>query len=267
MALLIRRSILMQSFFAAYLAFSVFLTPAFAQHPAGRVAAPPVTVPPMPRPPVFHAPIYQAPIHQAPVFQAPVYHTPAYAPPYAPRVSGSAPMRPIGTISVRPPYVPGRPFPPRSQFYFFPVVNAPFWPSNFCWWSSCNPLWTYTLIYNAAPVSQWNPTSVFPPAPETPVYIYGAERLENPQLFLKDGTTLYVTDYWLVDGQLHFMLIEQAGIKPEERVIPFDELDLQKTIDVNTSRGFRFMLRNEPFEQYVRDHPEGPPAEITAPHQ
>ena len=51
-------------------------------------------------------------------------------------------------------------------------------------------------------------------------------------------------------------------MKPEEQVIPFDELDLQKTVDVNTNRGFRFMLRNEPFEQYVRDHPEGPPATL-----
>ena len=58
------------------------------------------------------------------------------------------------------------------------------------------------------------------------------------------------------------LLEAKAEMKPEEQVIPFDELDLQKTVDVNTNRGFRFMLRNEPFEQYVRDHPEGPPATL-----
>src|SRR4051812_32551939 len=86
-----------------------------------------------------------------------------------------------------------------------------------------------------------------------------------PTLFLNDGSILYVSDYWLVDSQLHFMMMEQEGVKPTEQVIPFDELDLQKTIDVNTQRGFRFILRNAPFEQYVRDHPEGPPSDAISP--
>jgi hypothetical protein len=89
------------------------------------------------------------------------------------------------------------------------------------------------------------------------VYVYGEERPDLPQLFLKDGTVLNVTDYWLVDDQLHFAMIEEEeyGTKPAEHVIPFDALDLQMTIDANTRRGFRFVLRNEPLEQYLRDHP------------
>jgi hypothetical protein len=93
------------------------------------------------------------------------------------------------------------------------------------------------------------------------------EQADLPQLYLKDGSILNVTDYWVVDNQLHFMMVEEEGAKPTEEVIPFDVLDLQKTVDANTRRGFRFMLRNEPFEQYVRDHPEGPPPEITPPHE
>ena len=113
------------------------------------------------------------------------------------------------------------------------------------------------------PNDLWNPANSFlPPPTQTPVYVYGEERPDNPQLFLKDGTSLYVTDYWVVDDQLHFMISQEEGMNPEEQTIPFDELDLQKTVDVNTNRGFRFMLRNEPFEQYVRDHPEGPPATL-----
>jgi hypothetical protein len=97
------------------------------------------------------------------------------------------------------------------------------------------------------------------------VNVYGEERSDLPQLFLKDGTILNVTDYWLVDGQLHFTMIEQNGTKPAEQVIPFDALDLQMTVDANTRRGFHFMLRNEPFEQYLRDHPDAPPSTVTPP--
>ena len=76
------------------------------------------------------------------------------------------------------------------------------------------------------------------------------------ELYLKDGTIYEVTDYWLVNDQLHFRTAEEGGTKLVEHVIDFDQLDLQKTIDVNTDRGFRFVLRNEPLEDYLRDHPD-----------
>jgi hypothetical protein len=88
------------------------------------------------------------------------------------------------------------------------------------------------------------------------VYLYSGEGRELAQLYLKDGTVYYVTDYWLLDGQMHFTIIDEAATKSVEQVIDFDELDLQKTIDVATRRGFRFMLRNEPAEQYLQDHPD-----------
>jgi hypothetical protein len=102
-------------------------------------------------------------------------------------------------------------------------------------------------------------------ASETPAYVYGEERPDLPQLFLKDGTILNVSDYWLVDDQLHFTMSEENGTTPAEHVIPFDLLDLQKTVDANAWRGFRFVLRNEPFEQYLHDHPEGAPPVVTPP--
>ena len=47
-----------------------------------------------------------------------------------------------------------------------------------------------------------------------------------------------------------------------EHVIAFDQLDLQTTINVNKNRGYRFVLRNEPIQQYLqgteRNVPEGP---------
>jgi hypothetical protein len=125
--------------------------------------------------------------------------------------------------------------------------------------------WPWPLGY--IPVSFPAPTNYVSQVYETPVYVYGDERPDLPQLFLKDGTILNVNDYWLVDDQLHFTMTEEEGGKPAEHVVPFDALDLQRTVNVNTGRGFRFMLRNEPFEQYVRDHPEGSPPVITPPHE
>jgi hypothetical protein len=246
MAYPIRRSILTH-FRIAICCLAVFAGSAIAQH-AGRV------MPPMPVPPVNHAPAYHAPVYQPPVYRVPSY---------SPGISAPSIARPNNPIGVRPPYFPVRP--PAFRFYTFPVVSSPFWQPNFCWWATCNPLWMSTFIYNAAPLTQWNPPNYVEQPPPARVYIYGGERPDYPQLFLKDGSVLYVTDYWLVDGQLHFMLMEQEGVKPTEEIISFDELDLQKTSDIDTQRGFRFMLRNEPFEQYVRDHPEGPPSNAINP--
>ena len=65
-----------------------------------------------------------------------------------------------------------------------------------------------------------------------------------------------VIDYWLVDSQIHFTMLDESGTKSVEHVIDLDELDLQQTIDVATQRGFRFMLHNEPMEQYLQHHPD-----------
>lgn len=101
-----------------------------------------------------------------------------------------------------------------------------------------------------------------PPEYEAPVYVYGEERPEYPQLYLKDGTIYNVTDYWLVDDQLHFTMLEGDATKPAEQVIAFDQLDLQKTVNADTQRGFRFVLRNEPVDQYLRDHPDADPPAV-----
>jgi len=87
-----------------------------------------------------------------------------------------------------------------------------------------------------------------------PLYLYSGPQRELVELYLKDGTVYDVTDYWVVDNEMHFTMTEDG--KSVEHTIPFDNLDLQKTIDVNTQRGFHFTLRNEPIEQYLQDHPE-----------
>jgi len=51
-------------------------------------------------------------------------------------------------------------------------------------------------------------------------------------------------------------MLNQSGTKSLEQMISFEDLDLQKTIDLNTRRGFRVVMRSQPIEQYLRDHPD-----------
>lgn len=227
---------------------------AHAQHITNRNSGGVVHIPTSP---IAHIPISPAPIVHVPMISAPVTTSRI---PFA-STGGSA----LSSAWFRPPRRPIRPFPPVFVIYESPFLfGGSFWGLNSCWWAACDLFWPGTFDYTT--VSSPGPISYVPEVYETP-YVYGEERPDLPQLFLKDGTTLSVTDYWLVEDQLHFTMIEEENGKPVEHVVPFDALDLQKTVDVNTRRGFRFMLRNEPFEQYVRDHPEGPPPAITPPHE
>jgi hypothetical protein len=165
---------------------------------------------------------------------------------------GFGPIYPFGS-----PFFFGRPFLPyRAAFAF----NADWWPA-FCpfwgWGFGCTDLPTYGEIYGATP-QNYSAPQIY----EYPVYLYGREEPEMVQLFLKDGTAIRVTDYWFVNGEIHFTVPEE-GEQPTERVISLDDLDLQRTIDVNTRHGFRFVMRNEPWEQYLREHPNETPPPVT----
>jgi hypothetical protein len=68
-------------------------------------------------------------------------------------------------------------------------------------------------------------------------------------------------------GRIHLMVFAEGGARPVEHVIPFEELDLQRTIDVNTQRGFRFVLRNAPLELYLQEHPDPAPPTAAPPEE
>jgi hypothetical protein len=252
MALSVRRSILNKSLvlISCSLVVCALSPTASAQHPANRmpvgggvhVSPPPVYLPPS------HAPI----IYRAPIGSSRMATVPVGAP-----EEFRSPTRPI------------RPRPPVFVVYAptFLILGNPFWGSNFCWWATCGLFWTSGFIYNPLPSYDYGPVVYSPQVYETPTYFYGEEGSQFPQLFLKDGSVINVTDYWVVDDQLHFSIVEEEGGRPAEQVIPFDQLDLQKTVDVNSRRGFRFVLRNEPFEQYLRDHPDGTPPPLAHPSQ
>lgn len=194
-------------------------------------------------------------ISRVPISSAPRIHAPIFTP----RIS-VAPAGALGMARFHPPRHPIRPFPPVLFLYESPFLfGGPFWGLNSCW-AACD-FWSWTL--GTTNVSSAGPANYVSEVYEIPVSVYGEERPDLPQLFLKDGTILNVTDYWLVDDQLHFTMIEENATTAVEHVIPFDALDLQTTVDANTRRGFRFVLRNEPVEQYLRDHPEGPPPLVT----
>jgi hypothetical protein len=94
----------------------------------------------------------------------------------------------------------------------------------------------------------------------TPAYVFvGSASPAHPQLVFKDGTTYTVTDYWRVNDQLHFITIEEGGTKAVPHTVPFGELDVQRTTGTNEAQGFRFVLRDEPIEQWLEHHARRPP--------
>lgn len=91
--------------------------------------------------------------------------------------------------------------------------------------------------------------------PASPTYLLlGSTSTIRPQLVLNDGTRYIVTDYWREDDQLHFMTLEEGGTKFVPHAVPFDTLDLQRTKEAAKAQGFRFVIRNEPFDQWLEHH-------------
>jgi len=239
---------------------------------AQRTVTPPVMVrPPVAPVPISPSPIYRPPAIQPPMARPPVNTLPIYITPRSGIVA--SPGR-VSTSIVLPPIRPIHPIRPRPPAIFvyspYYIFGDPFWRSNSCWWGSwsCDQFWlwplNYTSVYSPGPVS-------YAPQPvERQVYVESEIGRDFPQdfprLFLKDGTILTVRDYWVVDGQLHFKMVEAVGQKPVEQSIPFEDLDLQRTVDANSARGFQFILRNEPFEDYVAHHPEGAPPALQPSH-
>lgn len=149
----------------------------------------------------------------------------------------------------------------RAPFFAFPRGPYP------GWWLNCGYLWIWDLGCGYWRLPEYGAESYVAPPPliyEYPVYVYGGDH-EFVQLFLKDDTAYSVTDYWFVNDEVHFTVLEEGGTKSVEQVIGLDELDVPKTIDVNARRGFRVVRRDEPVEQYLRNHPDANPPLLEPP--
>jgi hypothetical protein len=120
----------------------------------------------------------------------------------------------------------------------------------------CAPVpFPYPVPYpDPVPYTVWNFV------PLSPSYVFvGSASPSHPQLVFKDGTTYTVTDYWRVNDQLHFITIEEGGTKSVPHTVAFGDLDVQQTTDANTAQGFRFVLRDEPIEQWLEHHAQHAP--------
>ncbi len=60
-------------------------------------------------------------------------------------------------------------------------------------------------------------------------------------LYMKDGTMYTASDYWLVEGKLHYVTSYST-----ESVVDMDEVDLQRTVNENAKRGVTFTLKPNP---------------------
>jgi hypothetical protein len=160
------------------------------------------------------------------------------------------------------------------------------WGLGFGWGPTCGPYWGWGFgcealpyydygYYNygysepppagglqaePVPPTQENAPSTYQyPPPDTSQNNISAEQFETV-LYLKDGTVYALTNYWLADGKLVYET-NYGG----QNSISLDQIDLQKTVNVNASRGVNFTLRPKPSDDAPNDpaHTDEPPAAPT----
>jgi hypothetical protein len=138
---------------------------------------------------------------------------------------------------------------------------------NSSWWLYCGPIWGWNSGCGDLSLSPITTEHYLAPplTYNTTFYVYSQVGQPLVQLYLTDGTVYSVNDYWFVNDQIHFTILDESGTKSVEQMIAFDNLDAQRTIDVNTRRGFRVVMRNEPMEQYLRDYPDLTPPLLPPP--
>jgi hypothetical protein len=73
-------------------------------------------------------------------------------------------------------------------------------------------------------------------------------------LFLKDGSAYSVRDYWVSEGQLHYVMLNGS-----ESAFDVDRLDLQRTVDENAKSGVQFVLKPNP-SSFAPAPSQAPPA-------
>ena len=91
-------------------------------------------------------------------------------------------------------------------------------------------------------------------APSIEYVFLGSSSPARLPLTFKDGTTYFVSDYWRQGDQLHFTTVEEGGTKSVPHSVSFDNLDLQRTKDTATAQGFKFLIRDQPIEQWLEQH-------------
>ncbi len=211
--------------------------------------------------------------------------------------------RPFAEFVPAPPHVPGRPLRPFQPIFFGPGFGfggcfgpfffgcgGGFFGGGFGFglgygYGYCDPFWGCpggyyggyynggyygNQIYNQStdessvsnefnPSRYWGPSA---PPEETGGGGGGASSSDSEVvLFLKDGTVYAITDYWIADNRLHYVT-NYGG----ENSIPLDQLDIQRTVDVNAKRGINITLRPTPQSQQAAPEPDTQPAPSAPPN-
>ncbi len=84
-------------------------------------------------------------------------------------------------------------------------------------------------------------------------------------IYMKNGSVLTVRDYWMIDGELHYILM--SGV---QRTVNLERVDLPRTNTENAKSGVRFIFKSEPSVPPPADpnaEPGSPNAPATAPTQ
>ena len=60
-------------------------------------------------------------------------------------------------------------------------------------------------------------------------------------IYMKNGSILTVRDYWMIDGELHYILMSGA-----QRTVNLESVDLPRTNTENAKSGVKFIFKSEP---------------------
>jgi hypothetical protein len=92
--------------------------------------------------------------------------------------------------------------------------------------------------YDQAPI---NGNWITPNGPSPALAPYSANLAVPVLIYLKNGAVLTVRDYWMVDGELHYILTSGA-----QRTVNLELVDLPRTNNENAKSGLRFIFKSEP---------------------
>ncbi|MGH9828285.1 MAG: hypothetical protein ACREDR_34100, partial [Blastocatellia bacterium] len=104
---------------------------------------------------------------------------------------------------------------------------------------------------NYAPSYSYEPEPLPVPEEQPPSANVSTATQPIVDLVLKDGTVFGVTSYWLLNDRLYYITTYQI-----QSSIPIDQLDLQKTVDMNWKRGVAFTITPQPPAQKPQPNPE-----------
>ena len=106
------------------------------------------------------------------------------------------------------------------------------WGLGASWWGDpwLSPSWGPPAAYPSTPSPMSNPNSATI-----------TEQASTVLLYLKDGTTIPVWDYWVGNGKLHYR-VKDGG----ESALDMSDLDWQQTVDENAKRGVPITLQPQP---------------------